>query len=282
MLMCRTDNDISEFISDTTDYRDHEYIMGATVRCKSLAATLVEAARDGVRDLRSTRAEWIKQAQLCTFDEAVKKIATPAEYTDYIQELERQRDNKLSITDRREIARSKVSTEIYFDWDVARSRDGQYFYKPSLKAVLERCLAVAHLGEVTWARMDAPKWPMLHEFYGMARKAMPGRMFAFGYIGAYNWENAMTPEEIKTFPWDLAKYGIVWQVQPIWAAAGINLAAENFAKLWSERGIEGYYEEVQKPVLAASPRPDGVQKPAYSGAFLADAFFETINSSDLL
>lgn len=279
MLLCRTDNDISEFIQDTLDPRDHEYIMGATVPIKSLRTTVTEAAKAGNKDLKTVRAEWIQAASLSTFDDAVKKVATEVEYAAYVTELG---TSKASITKRREAAKIAVSNPVFFDWDLSRSRDGQYFYQSSLKALLERCKAVAHLGEMTWARMDSPNWPILNEFYAMANAAMPNRMYAFGYTGLYDWANAMSPAEVKTFPWDLAKHGVVWQVQPIWGVSGINLAADEFAKLWTERGIDGYFEKIQKPIVASEPRRDGVEKPAYSGAFLADAFFETINTTDCM
>lgn len=279
MLLCRTDNDISEFIQDTIDPRDHEYIMGATVPVQSLQSTIVKAAKEGNMDLKQVRKEWIQAASLCTFDDAVKNVATEAEYAAYIKELS---TGKASLTKRREVAKKTVSQSVFFDWDLGRSRDGQYFYQSSLKALLERCQAVAHLGEMTWARMDAPEWPILNEFYTKAEEVMPNRMYAFGYTGLYDWANAMSPEEVKNFPWDLAKRGVVWQVQPIWGVAGMNLAAEEFARLWTERGIDGYVEKIQNPIVASVPRRDGVEKPAYSGAFLADAFFETINSTDYM
>ena len=51
---------------------------------------------------------------------------------------------------------------------------------------------------------------------------------------------------------------------------------EKFAKLWRERGIEGYIEEVQKPALATKPMADGFEKPSYSGSYLCDAFADTV------
>lgn len=87
MLLCRCDIDHSEFISDVIDTRDHNYVQGATVPDKSLRDTLKEAAETGSPNLLSVRAEWIKEAKLCTFDEAVKAVASAAEYTPPKSEL---------------------------------------------------------------------------------------------------------------------------------------------------------------------------------------------------
>jgi isocitrate lyase len=76
------------------------------------------------------------------------------------------------------------------------------------------------------------------------------RLFAFGYTGDYDYPKAgFSPEAVKSFPSDLAKMGVAWQVQPIWALQRLNYQTEKFAKLWRESGIEGYIEEVQKPAL---------------------------------
>jgi isocitrate lyase len=62
---------------------------------------------------------------------------------------------------------------------------------------------------------------------------------------------------------------------------GINFETEKFAKLWRERGIEGYVEEIQKPALAAKPLTNGFEKPSYSGSYLADGFWDTVAVRDV-
>jgi isocitrate lyase len=271
--------DHSEFISDVIDARDHKYVQGATVPVKSLQDTLKEAAETGSPNLLSVRAEWIKEAKLCTFDEAVKAAASESEYTAYASKVG---IGIKSLKERREIAKSTVSTEVFFDWDLPRSRDGQFFYKSCVSAIVERALLAAPLGDVTWARMDAPNWEDIVSFHMQVRKVYPDRLFAFGYTGDYDYPKAgFSTEAVKSFPSDLAKMGIAWQVQPIWALQGINYETEKFAKLWKERGIEGYIEEVQKPALVTKPMTDGFEKPSYSGSYLCDAFWDTVAVRDV-
>jgi isocitrate lyase len=279
MLLCRCDVDHSEFISDVIDARDHKYVQGATVPIKSLQDTLKAAAEAGSANLLSVRAEWIKDAKLCTFDEAVKALASESEYSAYSSKLG---SAIKSLKDRREIAKNTVSKEVFFDWDLPRSREGQFFYKSSVSAIVERALLAAPLGDVTWARMDTPNWEDIVSFHTQVRKVFPERLFAFGYTGDYDYPKAgYSAEAIKSFPSDLAKMSVAWQVQPIWALQGINYETEKFAKLWRERGIEGYIEEVQKPALATKPMTDGFEKPSYSGSYLCDAFWDTVAVRDV-
>ncbi|KAH6665078.1 putative mitochondrial 2-methylisocitrate lyase [Halenospora varia] len=279
MLLSRCDVDHSEFITDTIDVRDHKHIQGATVPVQPLQDVLKEAAKAGPSSLLDVRADWIKSAKLCTFDEAAKAASTDEEYSSYVKEIG---SSIKSLKERQEIAKKKIVKDIFFDWDLPRSREGQYFYKSCVTAVVERALLAAPLGDVTWARMDMPKWNDIFSFHDQVRKVYPERLFAFGYTGDYDYPKAgFSPEELKSFPADLAKLGVAWQVQPIWALQGINYETEKFAKLWRERGIEGYVKEIQTPALGKKPITDGFEKPSYSGSYLCDAFWDTWAARDV-
>jgi isocitrate lyase len=149
--------------------------------------------------------------------------------------------------------------------------------KSCVKGIVERAVAAAPLGDVTWARMDSPNWKDIVEFHSEVRKIYPDRLFAFGYTGDYDFAKAgFNDDQIKNLHLDLAKLGIVWQVQPIWSLQGLNMVTEQFAKMWQDQGIAGYLKSVQGPALCSKPMTDGFEKLSYCGGYLADAFFETV------
>ncbi|KND87011.1 Mitochondrial 2-methylisocitrate lyase [Tolypocladium ophioglossoides CBS 100239] len=274
LLLCRCDTDHSEFITSVVDERDHEYVLGATSNIEPLQDCLKKAVSEG-GDLTAARNEWKEKANLKTFDEAVKAIASESEYSAYSAELSK--ETFRSLISRRKIASRTVKQEVLFDWELPRSAMGQYMFKPCVKAIVERAIAAAPLGDVTWARMDAPVWKDLVEFHTGVRKVYPDRLFAFGYTGSYDFAEAgFTPDQVKTFHLDLAKLGVVWQVQPIWSLQGLNQAVEKFSKMWTEEAIAGYIRDVQGPALAADPKVDGFEKLSWCGGYLADAFFSAV------
>jgi isocitrate lyase len=119
-------------------------------------------------------------------------------------------------------------------------------------------------------------WKDMLEFHHEVRKVHPNRLFAFGFTGMYDYEKAgFTPEQVRSFSDDMAKLGIVWQVQPIWSVAGLNIQAEKFAKEWQQDGIVGYTETISKP-SRIPPIVDGFHKLSYAGSHLADSFFSTV------
>ncbi|KAI0485349.1 isocitrate lyase [Xylariaceae sp. FL0804] len=272
LLMCRCDVDKSQFITSTVDPRDHEYIIGATKDVEPLTEAVTKGIAEGGKYVQ-VRDEWKARAGLMTFDEAVKARASEDQFNEYHSKTAAY---GTSIGTRRKVAQSILGEEIFFDWDLSRLADGQYMWEPSVKTIVERAVLVAPLGDMTWARMDAPVWKDIVEFHTEVRKVFPKRLFAFGFTGMYDYEKAgFTPEQVRSFSDDMAKLGIVWQVQPIWAVQGLNITAEKFAREWQRDGIAGYIENISKP-SRAPPIVDGFHKLSYTGSYLADAFFATV------
>ncbi|CAK7246291.1 MAG: hypothetical protein STHCBS139747_007918 [Sporothrix thermara] len=275
LLMCRCDTDRSQFITSCIDPRDHAYIVGSTV---ADIEPLVDAVRAGIaagQPYTAARDAWKARAGLMTFDEAVAAQApSPAAYEAYVASGATAYGTALA--ERRKKAKAALGVDVVFDWEVSRSKEGQYMWKPTVQTVIDRALLVAPLGDLTWARMDAPVWADIVAFHEGVRKVHPDRMFGFGYTGMYNYEaNGFTKAQVESFASDMAKMGIVWQVQPTWAVQGLNLSTEEFARAWQERGIAGYLETVTAK-SRGPPVSDGFHKPSYSGAYLADAFFATV------
>jgi isocitrate lyase len=280
LLLARCDTDHAEFITSVVDERDHEYVQGATKEVEPLQNCLRAAQAEG-KDLKTARDEWKAKASIMTFDEAVASVASKEELESYKTELIKQKFTSLS--GRRAIAAKAVKTEVYFDWELSRSAMGQYMLKSCVKGIVERALAAAPLSDVTWARMDSPDWKDVVEFHSQVRKVHSDRLFAFGYTGDYDFAKAgFSEEQVKSLHIDLAKMGIVWQVQPIWSLQGLNLVTEEFAKMWQEQGIAEYLKSVQGPALSSKPMTDGFEKLSYCGGYLADAFFETVAGESIV
>ncbi|KAI8717026.1 Isocitrate lyase [Fusarium sp. LHS14.1] len=258
LLMCRCDTDRSQFITSTIDPRDHEYILGATHDVKPL----VEAVSLGIAEGKTymqARDEWKASAGLMTFDEAVKARCNEQQYQQYLAKAS---VYGTSLKDRRRLAKDAVGEDVVFDWELPRSKEGQYMWKPSVKTIVERAVAAAPLGDMTWARMDAPGEDIL-EFHTEVRKIFPDRLFAFGFTGMYDYTKAgFTDEQIRSFSDDMAKLGI------------------KFAKEWQQDGIAGYIEKISKP-SRAPPIVDGFYKPSYAGSYLVDAFFAAVAGQEI-
>ncbi|KAK6219455.1 hypothetical protein LQW54_002187 [Pestalotiopsis sp. IQ-011] len=262
-------------IMGVIDPRDHPYVLGATKQVPSFIRALEDGKVSG-KDYLAVKAEWKAAAGLMTFDESVETVASGEEYSSYMAEVG---DKIVALQDRKAIAKRILGQEVQFDWELSRLPTGQYMWKWCTKAVIDRCVLAAPLGDVTWSRQDKKD---MHEFHTSVREVFPDRLFAFGYTGAYDYtKNGYTQEEMESFPADIAKMGCVWQVQPIWATQGLSLHAKEFAESFKKGGIAWYMRDVAAPAREKMAT-DKYGKPQARGDYLADAFFDVVAGRDIV
>lgn len=138
-------------LTSVIDPRDHPYVLGATKPVSSFIQAIEEGKESG-KDYLTVKSEWKASAGLMTFDEAVKSVATKEQYEAYTTELV---DKTVALQDRRAAAKRIVGQDIAFDWELPRTPLGQYMWQWSTKAVIDRCILAAPLGDVTWSRQGA-------------------------------------------------------------------------------------------------------------------------------
>ncbi len=62
----------------------------------------------------------------------------------------------MSIVKRKALAKEITGKDIYFDIELPRLPSGQYMWQWTTKAVIDRSVLAAPLGDVTWSRQDKP------------------------------------------------------------------------------------------------------------------------------
>ncbi|KAF5660885.1 isocitrate lyase [Fusarium heterosporum] len=260
----------AEFIT-----RDHPYVLGATKTVTSFSETMSEAARVG-KPYAVAKTEWKNAAGLMTFDQAVQALATEDQYRSYQEGLAGQ---TMALGERRRLAERLLGQTVAFDWELPRTSLGQYMWQWSSKAVIERCLVAAPLGDMSWSRQDKKE---MEEFHSAIRQVYPDRMFAFGFTGSYDFsKGGYTPDEIGSFHSDIAKMGVVWQFQPVWAMQGPSVQNREFAAKFAKGGMSYYMREVAAPAIASLPT-DSKGNAISRAGHLADAFFDVVAGRDIV
>ncbi|KAG4425412.1 hypothetical protein IFR04_001562 [Cadophora malorum] len=276
LLMCRCDSATCDFITSVIDPRDHPYILGATKDVEPLASAIFSAV--STPEYQAIRKDWVDKAEVMTFDEAVQAVASPEQFSEYKSKVF---EEVTPMSHRRKLAKFITGQDIFWDWELPRSADGQYMWKPTIQAAIERACAVSTLGDVTWARIDAPTWPGLVEFHTKVTAASPNRLFGFGYVGGYNFAAAgFSDEQVLSLHKDLAALGVVWQLQPIWVQMALNDVTNKFGAMWQQDGIGGWVRDMVKTGWLAGV--DGGHKMGYSGGFLADSLAEAVAGREML
>lgn len=130
------------------DPRDHPYVLGATKPVISFVKAL-EAGKEAGKGYLTVKAEWRAIAGIMTFDDAVKAVSTSEKYGAYVSEIT---GKVISLEERRRIAKRITGQDIDFDWELPRLQTGQYWWQWCTKAVIDRSILAAPLGDVSWSR----------------------------------------------------------------------------------------------------------------------------------
>jgi len=252
IFVARTDAEAATFISTNIDHRDHKNIIGVTVPgLKPISTLMYEAEMAGKRasELEAIEDAWIKQAKLMLFDEAVvasikKSVVTDPESA--IKKYLSQSKGK-SNSEARTIASAITGTDIFFDWDACRSREGYYRYQGGTQACVERAIAYAPYAEMLWMETKNAGYEQAHEFATGVKAVYPKQWLSYNLSPSFNWSTNMPAEKIATFIEDIAKLGFVWQFVTLAGLHSSALGIDTFAAGYAKEGMKAYVEMIQEP-----------------------------------
>lgn len=169
LAIARTDAEAATLISTTIDPRDHAFILGTTnsnlqpLNDLMLAA---EAAGKTGDQLQAIEDQWLAQAGLKRFDEAVAEAVEKGTHVDkkgLTADYLRQAKGK-SLTEARAIARGLLGVEVFFDWDAPRTREGYYRLKGGCDCAINRAIAYAPYADAIWMESKLPDYKQAEDF----------------------------------------------------------------------------------------------------------------------
>ncbi|KAL0636094.1 mitochondrial 2-methylisocitrate lyase [Maublancomyces gigas] len=283
LLIARTDSESGKLISSTVDVRDHEFILGVAEDVKPLSEVLYELEKSGAggADINKAEAEWVKNHKMVTFDEAVldalrKKSTAESKIDQYLKG-----SSERSISDSRILARELLGRDVFFNWDISRTREGYYHYRAGLPAAIKRSLAFAPYADLLWLET---KQPSVEEAVGFARKVRviggpgEGKWMVYNLSPSFNWlSEGFSEAELKSFVWDLAKEGFVLQLVSL---AGLHSGATitcELATRFKTDGMFAYVDLVQRREKELGC--DVLTHQKWSGANYMDGILQSIASS---
>jgi isocitrate lyase len=169
VIIARTDSEAATLITSTIDDRDHPFLLGttnATLQPLNDLMVVAEKAGKSGTELQAIEAEWLLQARLQTFDDAV---------LDQIRQTNPSRQEVLitryltaakgnSNSQARAIARELLGIDVYWDWEVPRTREGFYRYQGGTQSAVNRANSFAPLADLLWMETARPDYAQAKEF----------------------------------------------------------------------------------------------------------------------
>ncbi|KLO15061.1 isocitrate lyase and phosphorylmutase [Schizopora paradoxa] len=282
LLIARTDAESAKLISSTVDVADHEFIIGTTTPGNALADEVSQAEADGASaaELEALETKWLKEHDMCTFNEAVEKSIKASDignkdaaYQEYLAAVE----NK-SNTQAREIAKDMLGKEVFWNWDLPRTREGYYHFTGGVEAAIKRSKIYAPYADLLWVETSTPNLSTAKYISSKIREQHPGKWFTYNLSPSFNWASfGFNDADLKNFVWDLGKEGFVLQLISL---AGLHCNAVSWAELsrrFKEDGMLAYIQLVQQKERELGV--DILTHQKWSGANYVDRILQSVSSS---
>ncbi|KAH9316143.1 hypothetical protein KI387_024770, partial [Taxus chinensis] len=284
VLVARIDAVAATLIQTNVDGRDHPFILGVTnpkLKGKPLAAVLAEAMGSGKtgNDLQTVEDRWMSMANLRLFSDVVGDALRSMNISEQEKanrlNLWLNKFDKLSHFEARELAERLGVSNVFWDWDLARTREGFYRFQGSVKAAVVRGWAFGHHADLIWMETSSPDLAECKEFALGVKSKHPEIMLAYNLSPSFNWDAArMSDEQMQNFIPQIAQLGFCWQFITLAGFHADALVIDTFSRDFSQRGMLAYVQQIQR-----QERMNGVDTLAHqkwSGANYYDSLLKTV------
>ncbi|RDA87161.1 hypothetical protein CP532_4293 [Ophiocordyceps camponoti-leonardi (nom. inval.)] len=288
IAVARTDAEAATLITSTIDPRDHSFILGSTnPSLRPLSDLMLEAESQGKSGaaLEKVEQEWLSEANVMLFDEAVLKAMASRpdgqrlakQYKDQTTRSSSSPSGggaRMSNAEARALARKLLGQDVFFDWDAPRTREGYYRLKGGCDCAINRAVAYGPYADAVWMESKLPDYAQAKEFADGVHAVLPHQKLAYNLSPSFNWKTAMPPAEQETYIRRLAALGYCWQFITLAGLHTTALISDRFARAFSQQGMRAYGELVQEPEMELGV--DVVKHQKWSGANYVDELHKMV------
>eukprot|EP00475_Leptophrys_vorax_P003076 TRINITY_DN1178_c0_g1_i1.p1 TRINITY_DN1178_c0_g1~~TRINITY_DN1178_c0_g1_i1.p1 ORF type:complete len:547 (+),score=143.35 TRINITY_DN1178_c0_g1_i1:123-1763(+) len=277
IIVARTDSEAATLLDNNVDPRDHPFILGTTNEgLKAYNDTIREAVQQGTsaHEITEIMATWDKQAQICTYGEAVEKALIREGASEKTIAKWNAAVGSLSNSEARQLAR-ELGVDPYWCWDKPRTKEGYYRVRGGLEFGIMRGIAFAPYADLVWMETKYPGLKDAQKFARSVRAVYPWAKMAYNLSPSFNWDAAgMNEEQIASFQDDLGAEGYVWQFITLAGFHCDSLQIDLFSKAFAESKMLAYVQMVQRKEREHKVETLTHQK--WSGAEFMDALTQTV------
>ncbi|KAI9805743.1 MAG: isocitrate lyase 1 [Piccolia ochrophora] len=279
LAIARTDSEAATLITSTIDFRDHDFILGATnPNLQPLNDLMVAAEQAGKSGeaLQAIEDQWNAQAGLKLFNEAVVDAINAGVHVNkkgLVDEYLKSSRGKAN-SEARAIAKGMTGVDIHWDWDSPRTREGFYRYQGGCQCAVNRAIAYAPYADLIWMESKLPEFAQAEEFANGVHAVWPEQKLAYNLSPSFNWKTAMPQSEQETYIKRLAALGYCWQFITLAGLHTTALISDQFSRAYAKQGMRAYGELVQEPEIAN--KVDVVTHQKWSGANYVDNLLKMV------
>lgn len=126
-------------------------------------------------ELQAIEDQWIAQAGLKLFDEAVVDVINNGPHANkqaLVDQYLKQAKGK-SNREARAIAKGIAGVDVYWDWDAPRTREGYFRYQGGTQCAINRAIAYGPFADLIWMESKLPDYKQAKEFADGVHQVWP-------------------------------------------------------------------------------------------------------------
>jgi isocitrate lyase len=127
-----------------------------------------------------------------------------------------------------------------------RTSEGFYRVTDGLEAAIARSLAYAPFADVLWFETSTPDLGEAREFAQAIHERHPRKLLAYNCSPSFNWQKALSANEIAGFQQQLGEWGYRFQFITLAGFHSLNAGMFELARGYRDRGMSAYVELQQR------------------------------------
>src|SRR3954447_15022127 len=127
-----------------------------------------------------------------------------------------------------------------------RTPEGFYRVTDGLESAIARSLAYAPYADVLWFETSTPDLGEAREFAQAIHEQHPRKLLAYNCSPSFNWQKALSEEQIAGFQQQLGEWGYRFQFITLAGFHSLNAGMFELARGYRDRGMSAYVELQQR------------------------------------
>lgn len=154
-----------------------------------------------------------------------------------------------------------------------RTVEGLYVVRAGLDQAIARGLAYAPYADLVWCETSTPDLDEARQFALAIRERFPEKPLAYNCSPSFNWQRALSPQQIAAFQRNLAAMGYKFQFVTLAGFHAINMSMFELAHAYRDEGMLAYSRLQQREFELE--RDHGYRAVKHQ-AFVGAGYFDTI------
>jgi len=158
-----------------------------------------------------------------------------------------------------------------------RAPEGYYVVRNGMDLAIQRGLSYAPYADLLWFETQKPDLEEARRFANEIHHSHPGKLLAYNLSPSFNWDKAMTKEELEGFQRELGELGYKFQFVTLAGFHALNESTFELAKGFERKGMSAYVDLQRKEFAIEKEGYTATRHQAFVGAGYFDEVLRIVS-----